>query len=69
MPVTIPFLKDWEECHRLVKIHVQDILQWHIERPLSVQRTEGRTFPAWTVQFATPGSMPVSGKTPWWRDE
>ncbi len=67
MQVTIPFLKDWAESHRQVKIRVLDYFQWCIARSLSVQRQKGRrTFPEWTVHFAEPGPLPGSGC---WRDK
>ena len=67
LQVTIPFLKDWAESHRLVEIHVSDYLQACIERPLSVQRDPARrTYPEWTVHFAEPGPLPGSGC---WRDK
>lgn len=67
LQVTIPFVKNWEESHRLVKIHALDYLHACIERPLSVERDPSwRTYPEWTVHYAEPGPLPGSG---WWRDE
>jgi hypothetical protein len=56
--VTIPFVKDWEESHRLVKIRADDILYSCIEKPLQVERHGlWRTFPQWKIHFAEPGSL------------